>query len=84
MTGDKERSFKSVHPFVLKDGRRFKSLYCAAHSVFDRESNPGVLLPVIDESTGVEYGIGACRIAANGPTPGLPASRPLSCYAVTS
>lgn len=39
------------NPFVLSDGRRFTTLYCAAHSLAKGNTPGGVM----DESTGHEY-----------------------------
>ncbi len=54
------KSFEMVHPYVLPDGRRFASLFCAAHSALQYRG--GQLLPVVDSSTGIAYDKYACQI----------------------
>ena len=79
-------TFEQAHPFVLKDGRRFASLYCAAMTVLNGKDKPGNLLPGCDETTGKEFGMTECRVAATGPLPGITVSefrKPLSAFAVT-
>lgn len=56
--------FEYNHPYVLRDGRRFKSLYCAAQTVFmsERNDTPN-LIPVTCD--GIEYGMSDLRSARN-------------------
>ena len=60
------KSFREAHPFVLPDGRRFASLYCAAQS-----AEKGRTYPITDESTGIDYDRSQCLIALAGPIPGF-------------
>lgn len=57
--------FQRKHPFVLADGRRFSTLYCAARSAVDDKS----LMPVKDELSGISYDFESCLRAAHGPNP---------------
>ncbi len=46
-----DEKFNKNHPFVLQDGRRFKSLYCAAQTVLCHVGpQRHALLPIINES----------------------------------
>lgn len=57
-------AFESDHPYVLRDGRRFKSLYCAAQTVLNsNRTETANLFPV--RFYGVEYTMRDLRDAAN-------------------
>ncbi len=67
-----DMNFRAAHPFVIADGRRFASLYCAAQSVtltMDMMERAR-LLPVIDEQTGTVHDLKSCLGACRGPLPG--------------
>lgn len=49
--------FIAKHPIVLKDGRRFQSLYCAAQTILHSGKVRHDLTPVIDERDKSEYDI---------------------------
>lgn len=67
------QEFRKCHPFILSDGRRFKSLFAAASTVFYESRN---LAPVIDERHGHRYDFADCSIAMRGPVPGVPIEHP--------
>ena len=46
------RAFMEMHPFVLTDGRRFKAVRCAAHTVVHGVKG---LAPVVDYRTSRYY-----------------------------
>ena len=55
-------SFEEAHPFVIGDGRRFASLFCAAHTIFNEEPQKRIqLLPVVCGP--FEYGLSECSYA---------------------
>ena len=50
------------HPFVLRDGRRWASVECAAYTVLTQATAEAALAltPVIDERTKREYSLDEC------------------------
>lgn len=54
---------RQIHPFVLADGRRFATLYCAAHSVLQARSVADMkkLIPVTNERNGEQFSMDALR-----------------------
>ena len=73
-------TFAEKHPFVLADGRRFASLYCAAQTVV--VTGDFKLVPVIDTVMGLEYGMADCRRVASGPPPYAGEPKTLSAFQV--
>jgi hypothetical protein len=61
---DTDAAFRARHPFVLNDGRRFASLFCAASSALADGQ-----LPIVHAFTKQQFDIGECRTAICGPIP---------------
>ncbi len=49
----------NTYPYVLADGRRFRTLSCAAHSVLANNQS-AKLLPIVNENTGCSYAMQDC------------------------
>lgn len=76
-------TFEQAHPFVLRDQRRFASLYCAALTA--TADGISSMVPIKDESSGIEYGAFECKaVLSKGPNGDQNRAKPLSAYSVCS